>query len=70
VRSIVGISLLGSDSLNVANNLPDLLRGLAATDIRPNVFCPTWAIVGFRACATHGELETKNMFTYRGVNLY
>jgi hypothetical protein len=50
--------LFGSDSLNVANNLPDLLRG------------PTWAVVGFRTCATHDELETKNMFTYRGVNLY
>jgi hypothetical protein len=35
VRSTVGISLLGSGSLNVANNLLDLLKGLATTDLRP-----------------------------------
>jgi hypothetical protein len=38
VRSTVGIFLLGLGSLNAANNLPDLLIGLATTDL---------------ACATH-----------------
>jgi hypothetical protein len=67
VRSTVGISLLGLGSLNVANNLLDLLVGFAALDLRPNVFYLTWAVVGFPACETHDELVIQSLFTYRGI---
>jgi hypothetical protein len=67
VRSIIGISLLGLGSLNVANNLLDLLVGFTAPDLRPNVFCLTWAVVGFPACETHDELVIQSLFTYRGI---
>jgi hypothetical protein len=67
VRSIVGISLLGLCSLNVANNLSDLLVGFAAPNLRPNVFCLTRVVVGFSACATHYELVIQSLFTYRGI---
>jgi hypothetical protein len=67
VRSTVGISLLGLGSLNVANNLLDLLVGFAAPDLRPNVFCLTWAVVGFPACEIHDELVIQSLFTYRGI---
>jgi hypothetical protein len=67
VRSTVGISLLGLSSLNVANNLLDLLVGFAALDLRPNVFCLTWTVVGFPACETHDELVIQSLFTYSGI---
>jgi hypothetical protein len=72
VRSTIGISLLGLGSLNVANNLLGLLVGFTAPDLRPNVFCLTWTVVGFPACETHDELVIQNLFTYRGtcVKLY
>jgi hypothetical protein len=66
VRSTVGISLLRFGSLNVANNLLDLLVGFAALDLRPNVFCLTQAVVGFPACETHDELVIQSLFT-RGI---
>jgi hypothetical protein len=67
VRSTVGISLLGLGSSNAANNLPDLVVGLAALDLKPNIFCLTWAVVGFPACTTHDELVIQSLFTYRGI---
>lgn len=67
MRSIIGISLLGLGSLNVANNLPDLLVGSVTLDLRPNVFCLTHAVVGFLTCETHDELVIQSLFTYRDI---
>lgn len=61
MRSTIGIFLCGLGSLNAANNLPDLLVGLAPQDLRPNVFS--------LACATVGFIAPQNLLTAVGFAL-